>query len=74
MSKNSSIITQLANDTSVVIEAVEGEYTKVCYGADYDIGYIITSSIAETDGWILKTEVSIISPLLPLIAIYLYIK
>jgi len=57
-SKGSSVIGQLENNADIVIQFEEGEYTKVCYGSDYDTGYIVTSVIETNDGWVSKTDVA----------------
>lgn len=57
-SKSSSILGQLKNGTSIVLLYEDGEFTKVCYGADYDTGFIATSYIERTNQWVAKADVA----------------
>lgn len=56
---SSSILTELENGAKVVLLWNEGDFVKVCYGSDYQEGYIIATALQiNEDEWIAKSEVS----------------
>ncbi len=57
-SKESSVITQLSDGTEVVTLWSEGDFIKIAYGADYNEGYVINTSLDLTGEWVDKDVVS----------------
>lgn len=57
-SEESSIITQLEDETDIVVLGGEGDFIKIAYGSDYDEGYIINTVVDFTGDWVEKTEVA----------------
>lgn len=57
-SKESNVITQLDDETDIVVLGGEGDYIKVAYGSAYDTGYIINTAVDFTGEWVEKTHVA----------------
>ena len=51
---DSDIITELSDGTYVYVLAGEDDFIKVCYGDDYEEGYVINTSLQFTGEWIEK--------------------
>lgn len=56
--KNSSVIGQLENGSTVVIEYGENGFYKVLYGSDYDGGFVVADAVSIADNWVSKNDVS----------------
>lgn len=57
-SKKSSILGQLENGSTVVVEYGENGFYKVLYGSDYDAAFVTADAVQIADNWISKKEVS----------------
>lgn len=57
-SESSDAITQLEDETDVVVLGGEGDFIKIAYGSDYDEGYVINTVIDFTGDWVEKSEVA----------------
>ena len=57
-SKESNVITQLDDETDIVVLGGEGDYIHVAYGSAYDTGYIINTAVDFTGEWVEKTHVA----------------
>lgn len=57
-STSSSILGELENGSTVILYWNEGDFAKVCYGTNYEDGYIIASAIELQDTWMPKTELT----------------
>lgn len=57
-SKESNAITQLDDETDIVVISGEGDYIKIAYGSAYDTGYIINTAVDFTGEWVEKTHVA----------------
>lgn len=55
---NSDIIGELEDGTSVIVLWGEGEFIRVCYGNDYEEGYVIATALTLDGTWIEKSAVS----------------
>lgn len=55
--RDSEVVDQLDNGDKVVVLAKEGEWLKVYYGRDYNIGYVIAESV-NIDGMISRDDVA----------------
>ena len=57
-SKESSVITQLEDETDIVVLGGEDDFIKIAYGDSYDTGYIINTSVDFTGDWVKKSHVA----------------
>ncbi len=57
-SQSAEIVGQLPNGADLVLVYDDNGYTKVYYGADYEAGFVVSTSIELTNTWIPKTEVA----------------
>lgn len=57
-SKESDAITQLEDETDIVVLSGEGDWIKIAYGEDYDEGYIINTAVDFTGEWVEKSHVA----------------
>lgn len=57
-SEESDIITQLEDETDIVVLSGEGDFIKIAYGSDYDEGYIINTVVDFTGEWVEKSHVA----------------
>lgn len=55
---NSDIIGDLEDGTPVIVLWGEGEFIRVCYGNDYEEGYVIATALTLDGTWIEKSAVS----------------
>ncbi len=55
---DSEVITELSDGTYVYVLWGEDDFIRVCYGDDYEEGYVINTSLQFTGEWIEKTEIS----------------
>ncbi|MCC8160616.1 MAG: C40 family peptidase [Oscillospiraceae bacterium] len=57
-STDSDIITELTDGTYVYVLWGENDFIRVCYGDDYEEGYVINTSLEFTGEWIEKDTIS----------------
>lgn len=57
-STSSSILGELENGSTVILYWNEGDFAKVCFGSNYEDGYIIASAIELDDSWMPKGELA----------------
>ncbi len=55
---DSEVITELDDGTYVYVLWGEGDFIRVCYGDDYEEGFVINTSLQFTGEWIEKDEIS----------------
>ena len=57
-SKDSTAVTQLADETDIVVLGGENDFIKIAYGSEYNTGYIINTSVDFTGEWVEKSKVA----------------
>lgn len=57
-SKDSDVITQLEDETDIVVLGGKDDFIKIAYGSEYDEGYIINTAVDFTGEWVEKSYVA----------------